>query len=276
MRRFTTIICFGLLAFVGPLFARAASPDPFVQNVLTAIGHGTPRPDVTGPGTRKVMALRAAELRAYARLLEITQGVYITTETTVNDVMFGNETVTAKVQGWVKGAQTIKQEYDPATQIARVHLRLPLKGSGSLTEALLPSITTIPKPQGTAYAPLPGTAPPAQPADGLIVDVRGESFRPAFLNRILSVQGEVLYEPGTIPQSIYVEHGSGGYTTDLGKAKALLSERGSRNPLTVQADDNSSTTDVHVGGDDAAAIFAANQETRFLEAAKVVFVVRER
>ena len=271
-----TSACF--LTVVPLLFAQMTpmpgDTNPFATNALVVSGQGTPRPDVTHPGTRKIMALRAAQVRAYAQLLEATQGVHISGQTTVNDVMFGNETLTARVEGLVRGARTVRQEYDPMTQIATVHVQLPVKGSGSVTEVLLPDIVTTPQPPGAAYAPSAGLAPSAQPADGLIVDVRERLFRPALINRILSVQGEILYDPSKIAQGILVEQGSGGYTTDVGKARALLSGRGSRNPLTVQAAGVARTTDVQVSQADAATIFAANQQTNFLEGAKVVFVMK--
>ena len=278
--RWLTIATSACFLTVVPLLFAQMTPtpgagNPFATNALTASAQGTPRPDVTHAGTRKIQALRAAQVRAYAALLEVMQGVHISGQTTVRDVMFENEVLTARLEGMVRGAQTTRQEYDPITEVATVHVQVPVKGLGSVTETLLPTLITTPQPPDSpAYTPSAGLAPTAQPADGLIVDVRARLFRPALINRVLSVQGEILYDPSKIAQGILVEQGSGGYTTDVGKARALLSERGSRNPLTVQAVDVARTTDAQVSQTDAAAIFAANQQTSFLEGAKVVFVVK--
>ena len=279
MRWISTVTSVCFLTVVPLLFAQMTPmPDagnPFVTGALVANAVGTPRPDVTHPGTREAMARRAAQVRAYAALLEVVQGVHISGTTTVNDVMFGSEVVKARVEGVLKGAQIIKEEYDPTREIATAYVRISVRGLGSVTEALLPDLTTTPPPPGSMhYTPPALPVPPAQPADGLIVDVRERRFRPALLNRILSIQGEILYDPSKIAHDILVEQGSGGYTTDVGKAKALLSERGSRNPLTVQAAGVARTTDVQVSQTDAATIFAANQQTNFLEGAKVVFVMK--
>ena len=279
MRWLTTATSVCCLTIVPLLFAQTTPTlgvsNPFATNALVANAVGTPRPDVTHPGTREAMARRAARVRAYAALLERMQGVHISGTTTVNDVMFGNEALTARVEGIVKGAQIIREEYDPTREIATAYVQLPVRGPGSVTEVLLPNIdTTPPPPDSRAYTPPTMPTVPAQPADGLIVDVRARPFRPALINRILSVQGEILYDPSKIAQGILVEQGSGGYTTDVGKAKALLSERGSRNPLTVQVAGVSRTTDAQVSQADAALIFAANQQTNFLEGAKVVFVMQ--
>ena len=277
MRWLTTVTSVCFLTVVPLLFAQTAPTpgalNPFVTGALVEKGQGAPRPDVTHPGTREIMARRAAQVRAYATLLEIVKGVHVSGSTTVNDMTFGNEVLTTRVEGVLKGAQTIRVEYDPLKELATAYVRLPVRGLGGLTEALLPGLTTIPPPPGNQpYTP---QAPPAsQPADGLIVDARAHLFRPALINRILSAQGEILYDPSKIAQEILVERGSGDYTTDVGKAKALLSERGSRNPLTIQAAGVVRTTDAQVSQTDATAIFAANQHGNFLEGAKVVFVIK--
>ena len=85
---------------------------------------------------------------------------------------------------------------------------------------------------------------------------------------------EILYDPTKIAQDILVERGAGEYTNDVGKAKAILSERGSKNPLVIKAKGVVKLTDVQVSGDDAATIFTANQKANFLEGAKVVFVLK--
>ncbi|MBI5047683.1 MAG: hypothetical protein HZB54_01850 [Deltaproteobacteria bacterium] len=85
---------------------------------------------------------------------------------------------------------------------------------------------------------------------------------------------EILYDPTKIAQNILVERGAGDYTNDVGKAKAILSERGSKNPLVIKASGVVKFTDVQVTGDDAANIFTANQKSNFLEGAKVVFVLK--
>jgi hypothetical protein len=189
--------------------------------------------------------------------------------------------VRTAISGLVQGAQVVKRDYDVHEEIATVYVRLPITGKGGVIDNLLPQLLqTPPPPDSKPYTPAaPETAPKPQPAakpiDGLIIDVtQYKAFRPALVNRILTEKGEVLYDPSKIAQDVLVQHGSGDYTTDAGKAKAILSERGSQNPLLISASDIVRMTDVQVSAEAATTIFAANQQANFLEAAKVVFVLQ--
>jgi hypothetical protein len=295
MRRFMVLMSFAtcvLLSLTSVLFAQSLQgpiPDQIRTTeealkagylMVSGLGVGGNRPH---PGQKEVMALRAAQILAYRELLESVQGITISSETTIENAM-ADEKVRAAVEGVVRGAQTVSKSYDPQKDVATVYVRLPIKGSGSVMEMVLPHLQTIiPPPSETLYtppadatpAPTPVPTPPVVPsADGLIVDVTAHVFRPALINRILTEQGEILYDPSKIAQEILVERGSGDYTTDTGKAKAILSERGSSNPITIQAKGVARRTDVQVSKEDATAIFTANQETSFLEGAKVVFVLK--
>ena len=249
------------------------SDDAFKAGHLIVSGMGVGGDDVTHAGQRKLMALRAAQVLAYRELLEVIKGLSLAGETSVRNGM-SDDTVRTGVEGLVRGAQTIYKHYDPSEDLATVSVRLPLKGRDGLTGTVLPALTMPPPPGSVPYAPPSTPSESAPPADGLIVDVSAHRFRPAFINRILSVRGEILYDPSKVAQAIFVERGSGEYTTDVGKARALLSERGSRNPMTVEAAGVERMTNVQVSPADAAAIFAANQHASFLEAARVVFVVK--
>jgi hypothetical protein len=272
----------GAQAMQGPELDQIKTGDEALKAgylMVSGLGVGGERPH---RGQKEVMALRAAQILAYRELLESVQGITINSETTVENAM-ANEKVRAAVEGVVRGAQTISKHYDPQKDVATVYIRLPIKGSGSVMEMVLPHLNTIvpPTPE-PPYTPPTGTSlPPAPPsqaalpsADGLIVDVTAHAFRPALINRILTEQGEILYDPSKIAQEILVERGSGDYTTDTGKAKAILSERGSSSPMTIRAQGVARRTDIQVSKEDAAAIFAANQQTNFLEGAKVVFVLK--
>jgi len=264
--------------------------DAFKAGYLLVSGLGVGG-DRAHRGQKEVMAIRAAQILAYRELLESIQGISISSETTVANAM-ADDKVRVAVEGVVRGAQTVSKSYDPQKDVATVYVRLPIKGSGSVMEMLLPHLKTVippPSESSTPYTPptdtpsAPAPAPTPAPdspraaapsADGLIVDVTGHLFRPALINRILTEHGEILYDPSKIAQEILVERGSGDYTTDTGKAKAILSERGSRNPMTIRAKGVARRTDVQVSKEDAAAIFTANQEKSFLEGAKVVFVLK--
>jgi len=207
-------------------------------------------------------------------LSEVVDGIAISGETTVVSAAATSDTVRATVQGLIKGAQVVKEVYDPVSEIAIVYLSMPMTGPNGLVGSLLPQMLMT-MPTGPTYV-----APPAAPEvkqvnyDGLILDAREQSFKPALINRVLTKSGEVVYDPAKVAQNILVERGAAEYTNDVGKAKALLGERGAVNPAVIKVSGVVRSTDVEVGSDDASAIFTSNQNNHYLEGAKVVFVLR--
>jgi hypothetical protein len=119
--------------------------------------------------------------------------------------------------------------------------------------------------------------PPVAPAvifDGLIVDVRDFKFRPALVNTVVTDGEKVVFDPSKILSAILVERGCGGFTTDPGKAKALLESWGSTKPMIIKGVGVVKMTNAKVSPDDAAAIYLSDQKSNLLAQAKVVFLLK--
>ena len=112
------------------------------------------------------------------------------------------------------------------------------------------------------------------PHDGLIIDARSFKFRPALVNRVLTEKDEVVFEPSKIASTVLVERGCGGFTTDDGKAKALLESWGSKNPMIIKCTDVQKFTDAKISQDDAAAVYVNDQKSNLLAQARVVFILK--
>jgi len=117
-------------------------------------------------------------------------------------------------------------------------------------------------------------APPAVIFDGLIVDVRDFKFRPALVNTVVTDGEKVVFDPSKILSAILVERGCGGFTTDPGKAKALLESWGSKKPMIIKGVGVVKMTNAKVSPDDAAAIYLSDQKSNLLANAKVVFLLK--
>jgi len=115
---------------------------------------------------------------------------------------------------------------------------------------------------------------PAVVFDGLIVDVRDFKFRPALVNTVVTDGEKVVFDPSKILSSVLVERGCGGFTTDPGKAKALLESWGSKKPLIIKGVGVVKMTNAKVSPDDAAAIYLSDQKNNLLAQAKVVFLLK--
>ena len=81
------------------------------KGFVRAKGFGLPPDNITNPQQAKLLAFRAAYADALVSLLEITKGVHVTANTTVEDYIIKNNTVELKVNGIVKGAKVIRREY---------------------------------------------------------------------------------------------------------------------------------------------------------------------
>jgi len=245
----------------------------FVAGSIVVKGEGA-APSGTGLSNaqKRIMALRAAKIVALREVAEIINGVSISGNTAVLDASTRSDAIRSTVNGLVKGAVVVREAYDPLSEVGVVYVKVPMTGPDGVIASLLPQVAPTVEPR-RVYAP--GVAPAREVSyDGLILDVRQLPFRPALINRILSKNGEVIYDPTKVAQNILVERGAAEYTNDVGKARALLGERGSSNPLIVKGGGVVGATDVEVAPDAASSIFASNQAANYLEGARVVFVLR--
>lgn len=249
----------------------------FTERAIVVKGMGvapTDRP--LNAGQKEILALRAGKVVALRELAETLAGVRVSGETCIQDAADRSDQVKATVDGLIKGAEVVQESYDANKEMATVYVRLNLDGPNGLTETLLPKILAqkaADLPPAPVYVPPPAPPPSAAQADALIIDATGKNFRPALVNRVVAKDGSVLFEPSKIAPEILARKGCGDYTSDLGKARAILASHGAKNPLVVTASGVVRATDAQVSETDAAKIFSANQQGNFLEGAQVVFVL---
>lgn len=238
--------------------------EAFVNGAIVVKGEGASPQGFFTVAQKRIMALRAAKAGAFRETAEILDGVTVSGDTTVLNASAESDVVRTSAEGIVKGATVIKEEYDPATGTAAVYLSVPMQG---VAAALAPQFSSL---VSAAPAYSPGMNASTAGYDGLIVDVRGHKFKPALFNRLLSKNGEALFDPARAGAS---GGAMAAYTNSLTDARAILAKKGSANPLIVKASGVAASTDAELGPIEAAAVFYSNQNPRFLEAAKVVFVL---
>jgi len=144
------------------------------------------------------------------------------------------------------------------------------------TEAVVPPEVKEKIPEAKPE-PKPEVAPPSKIAvvyDGIIIDVRDFQFKPALVNTIVTEKDEIVFDPSKILSEILVERGCGGFTTDPGKAKALLESWGSKKPMMLKGIGVVKMTNAKISVDDAAAIYVHDKKSNLLAQAKVVFLLK--
>jgi hypothetical protein len=251
---------------------------------IEAVGIGAPPERFIGKIQARPMALRAAELVAKRNLLEITKGVRIDSTTLVKDFVVESDVINSQVEGIVKGATVVKQDYMSDGSV-EVTVRMPLLGDFS--SAIMPKVLEK-KPIARPQPPAPPvqTAPegrsytsePRKPSSGavytgMVVDARGMQTRPAMSPKILDENGQEVYGSVIVEREFAVQQGMSGYARDLTSAQG--NQRVTNNPLTVKAirAQGAGKSDIIISNADAAALRSAADNLSFMKKCRVMIVL---
>jgi hypothetical protein len=253
---------------------------------IEAVGIGAPPERFIGKIQARPMALRAAELVAKRNLLEITKGVRIDSTTLVKDFVVESDVINSQVEGMVKGAVVVKQDYMSDGSV-EVTVRMPLLGDFS--SAIMPKVLEkkpIARPQITPPAPPAQPAPegrsytaePRKPSagpvyTGMVVDARGMQTRPAMSPKILDENGQEVYGSVIVDREFAVQQGMSGYARDL--TSAQNNARVTNNPLTVKGmkTQGPGKSDIIISNADAAALRSAADNLTFMKKCRVMIVL---
>jgi len=266
----------------------------WTQQMMRSTGIGAPNPNLP-LASQRAGALRAAKLDALRNLLETVKGVYLTSETLVENAMLSSDVISTRVEGALKGFTVVNTRY-LSTGDVEVEVEAPL--TGIIMDALLPPTTGGGMLQTAAQAVCPTCGQPippgtqlaggAQPVQvggaaasmstsgtytGLIVDARGLGLRPAMAPAVLDERGEEVYGSRFVSREYAVDIGMAGYEKDINRARQ--NERVTNNPLIVKGVKASgpNKTDVVISSADAAKIHGAAANMNFLERCKVMVIL---
>jgi len=264
----------------------------WTRQVIRATGIGAPNPNVP-LAAQRAGAIEAAKRVAARNLLEIIQGMNITSETTVRNAMMESDVIRTRVEGVLKGLRVVGEPRYMSDGTVEVDVEVPI--TGVLADILLPKefgggelrlvtrplcpVCGQPWPEGKPIPPgvkliTPGaTAPGGGVYTGLIVDARGLGVRPAMAPRILDENGNEVYGSRYVSREYAVEIGMVGYSKDINQARN--DERVKDNPLIIKGLKASgpNKTDVVISNTDAALIHTAAATMNFLDHCRVMFVV---
>jgi len=251
----------------------------WTQGYIEAVGIGAPPEKYLGKPAARPMALRAAVVVAQRNLLEITKGVQIDSATSVKDFMVESDVINTKVEGLIKGAQIVKQDY-MGDGTVEVTLRMPLYG-GVLAQTILPLAIAKPpappEPAPAPAAPAPIAAAPAPPSasayTGMVVDARGIQARPAMSPRVFDEDGKEVYGSANVDREFAVQQGMSGYARDLNAAQS--NQRVTANPITIKAlrSSGAGRSDLIISNADAQQIRSAAENMTFMKKCRVMVVL---
>ncbi len=292
-------ICFLLLVlpvvmmgqgYVQPV-GNAGSVD-WTQQVIRCTGIGAPNPDVH-PAAQRAGALRAAKQDALRNILETIKGIYLTSETVVENAMVVSDVIKSKIEGRIRGYRIVDTRY-MSTGDVEIDVEVPI--TGVILDALLPGefgggklITGgqllcplcgqpwpegKPVPQGVKLVRSGGAGESTSSVyTGLIVDAKGLGVRPAMAPKLIDENGEEVYGSRFVSRKYAVDIGMVGYEKDINRAR--MNERVADNPLIVKGIKASgpNKTDIVISNSDALKIHNAAANMNFLQHCKVMFIL---
>ena len=239
----------------------------YSEQTISAIGIGFVPQNAINAGQARRLALRIAKQDALRQLIEIVNGVTLTSETTMSGAMV-DDVISTKVRGFIRGA---RQNGDPkylSDTSVEVEYSVPMSG---ISDLMLPPLTVaMAVPGEAATAP---SAPTAGGITGIIIDARGLKARPAMAPRILDQNGNAVSGPGTYSREYAVTNGVAGYSKSLEAAQKDARVMG--NPLIIQgvATAGSNRTDITVSNADVSKIDSANRSYSVLKDCRVLILL---
>ena len=257
-------------SFVGETFDRGSID--YNGRKVQATGIGYIPQNVINAGQARRAALRIAKQDALRQLVEIVNGVTLTSETTMSGAMF-DDVIKTQVQGVIRGAfQVGDPKYLSDTSIEVVY-EVPMAG---ISEVMIPPTGFLDPFAPTAAAPTDAAAagaPTTGAITGLIIDCTGLGIRPAMSPQILDQNGGIVYGPSNYTREYAVKNGVAGYAKGLDAGKA--DDRVKGNPLVIKAVavSGSNNVDVVIGNSDIMRIRSANSSYGILKDCRVLIVL---
>ena len=243
----------------------------YSAQAINSIGIGFVPTNAVNAGQARRMALRIAKQDALRQLIEIVNGVTLTSETTMSGAMV-DDVINTKVRGFIRGARQVGQPKYLSDTSVEVEFTVPMTG---ISDIILPPITVAAAPVnntglgGTAAASTATTGG----VSGLIIDARGLKARPAMAPRILDQNGNAVYGPGKYDRKYAVSNGVAGYSKTLEAAQK--DPRVSGNPLVIKgvAISGTNRTDIIVSNSDVSRIDVADRNGNVLKDCRVLILL---
>ncbi len=239
------------------------------EGYIEAVGIGAPPERYIGKPQARPMALRAAKVDAYRNLLETTKGVRIDSATVVKDFTVESDVINAQVEGLVKGAKVVNQDY-LSDGTVEVTLRMPM--AGGFAQVIVPKALEK-KPEAAPPAPPAGPTPAGDVFTGMVVDARGLQARPAMAPKVLDENGKEVYGSMNVDKEFAVQQGMSGYARDLTAAQS--NPRVTNNPVSVKGvkTEGPGKSDIVISNADADKIRGAADNMTFLKKCRVMIVL---
>ena len=249
----------------------------WTTGVATATGIGVP-PKVSASALQaKEMTRTAAWSVALRNLLEVVNGLYVDSTTTVNNFVTSDDDVRARVEGMVQGAKLVQERQLPTGEFETT---VEMKLGGPFTDLMLPKTPQKSEPLKRLESNTPSQVvnPTKKKYTGVVIDARGTGAKPCLAPRVLTTQGEEAYSAAYVDKT----QAAAGKDDTNRIAWYVTSEEAARthvrvtaNPIMVKAlrADGANRTDLVIHDADAQLLQLLPDNFLFLKQAKVIVIL---
>jgi hypothetical protein len=239
----------------------------YSDQTISAVGIGFVPQNAINPGNARKLALRISKMDALRQLIEVVNGVTLTSETIMSGAMV-DDVINMKVRGFIRGARQVGEPKYLSDTSIEVEFSVPMSG---ISDIILPPVTVSVAAAGAPASAV--TTPTAGGITGIIIDARGLKARPAMAPRILDQNGNAIYGPGTYNREYAVTNGVAGYSKSIEAAQKDPRVLG--NPLVVKGVSTSgkNRTDVVISNADVSKIDEANRSYNVLKDCRVLILL---
>ena len=174
MKKFLLIssVLFGLVSAQGVVTQLDKGSINYSEQSITAVGIGFVPTNAVNAGQARRMALRIAKQDAMRQLIEIVNGVTLTSETTMSGAMV-DDVINTKVRGFIRGARPVGQPKYLSDTSVEMEYSVPMSG---ISDIILPPVTipaANPTGAGNTGGAASADATQAGGVTGVIIDARG-------------------------------------------------------------------------------------------------------
>lgn len=247
----------------------------WAKGIIRVIGFGA-APEGAGRAQARLLAQRAAQADAYRNAMEILEGVRLQSETTVEDFLVTSDVIRTRVEGYVRGAQFVRIDFDDFSGIAEAEMILPLGGGRDLYPVLMEEVERTTPEHPVVPKEEIRDVPVEIPHTGVIIDTRGLEVKPALFPQIFDSDGYLLYGPTLLDVDRGGDTTMVAYSRSMAGAKEMA--RVGDNPFDLTAisairSETGEITDIILDRKDADALREADLQSHILNKEAVVFII---
>ena len=244
----------------------------WANRTITATGIGAPNPDAPNMAVKRAGAINAAKMYAIRDMLATVKGMYLSSESTVENYMTTSDVVKTQVEGIAKAFKMVgKPHY---FEDGSVEVTVVMSLSGDLSDVAMggQSFDTDAPVVSEADYKLSDIVTPGV-YTGLIIDCRAVQLRPALSPKVFSKAGTEVYGSANVSKEFAVQQGMLGYLKDVEQAKQ--NSRVVGNPYVIKAIGVKGTNkaDIIISDEDAAKIKELSSKLNFLQECRVIAII---